>query len=227
VQLRSGPSTGDEIKGPYEERNSETRALLNVEESPIDILLQRLYYNSQCQYFYMGLMGISVLLVLFTMIFGLKIGQDPFFIFVESLLNIVILVDFTCRVRIQGVRRFLEGGLWNIFDVCVVIGTVIIFAFMLISRSLSLLIFEELSEEILLVAWSLFQTLRMIFIAKKQKLAQQSAKTLIDFSNIMDTDIGDPQMTGRLPNAISGVNEGQNDEIIVFDMKQMEQRQRQ
>jgi hypothetical protein len=62
---------------------------------------------------------------------------------------------------------------------------------MMVSRSLSILFFEEVSEEILLVAWSLFQTFRMIFIAKKQTLAQQSAKTLIDFSNIMDTDIGD------------------------------------
>jgi hypothetical protein len=31
----------------------------------------------------------------------------------------------------------------------------------------------------------------MIFIAKKQKLAQQSAKTLIDFSNVMESEAAD------------------------------------
>ena len=75
---------------------------------------------------------------------------------------------------------------------------------------MKLLLLEELSEEVLLIIWSVFQTLRMIFIAKKQNLAQQSAKTLIDFSNIMDTEM-------------NGSNKQGYDEVIVFDMKQMEQ----
>ena len=53
----------------------------------------------------------------------------------------------------------------------------------------------------------------MIFIAKKQKLAQQSAKTLIDFSNIMETDAGDIH-SARHPPGVAG-----GDEVIVFDMK--------
>lgn len=220
-------SSPDEMKksGPgFDERNSETRALLSIEESPLDILLQRLYYNPKCQYFYMGLMAISILLVLSTLVFGFKIAQEPIFIFIESLLNLVVLGDFLCRVRLQGIRRFIDGGFWNIFDAIVVLGCVFLFVLMMLSRSLSILIFEEVSEEILLVSWSLFQTFRMIFIAKKQTLAQQSAKTLIDFSNIMDTDIGDNIASARQPshNII-----GNADEVIVFDMKQMEQRQRQ
>lgn len=102
---------------------------------------------------------------------GFKVGQEPFFIFIESLLNIIVLVDFLCRVRLLGIKRFFEGGFWNIFDAIVVLGCVLLFALMMISRSMSMIIFEEVSEEILLVAWSLFQTLRIIFIAKKQKLA--------------------------------------------------------
>jgi hypothetical protein len=133
-------------------------------------------------------MGVSMILVLSTIIAGFKVGQEPFFIFVESLLNIIILVDFICRVRLLGIRRFLDGGYWNIFDAIVVVCCVFLFALIMVSKSMNILIFEEISEEILLIAWSLFQTLRIIFIAKKQKLAQQNAKTLIDFSNIMDTE---------------------------------------
>jgi hypothetical protein len=103
----------------------------------------------------------------------------------------VVLVDFICRVRLLGLRRFFEGDLWNLLYAFVVLGCILLFALMMISRSLSMIFFEEVSEEILLVAWSVFQTFRLIFIAKKQKLAQQSAKTLIDFSNIMDTEMGD------------------------------------
>jgi hypothetical protein len=67
----------------------------------------------------------------------------------------------------MGTKRFFEGGFWNIFDTIVVFCCVFMFLLMLVSSSLSLFIFEELSEEILLITWSLFQTLRMILIAKK------------------------------------------------------------
>jgi hypothetical protein len=92
---------------------------------------------------------------------------------------------------------------------------------MLISSSLSLFIFEEVSEEILLITWSVFQTLRIIFIAKKQNLAQQSAKTLIDFTNIIDTEAGDGIHSARyqLP---PQQDKKTGDEVIVFDMKQLE-----
>jgi hypothetical protein len=71
----------------------------------------------------------------------------------------------------MGLRRFLNGGLWNIFDAFVVLGCILLFIAMLLSRSGTVLVLEEISEEILLITWSLFQTFRMIFIAKKQKLA--------------------------------------------------------
>ena len=39
--------------------------------------------------------------------------------------------------------------------------------------------------------WCIWQTLRMVIIAKKQRLARQSAKNLINFENIdVDTDFG-------------------------------------
>ena len=72
----------------------------------------------------MGLMAVSILLVIVTLVCGFRIGESPVFLFTECIM-------------------------------------------MLISSSFSLFIFEEVSEEILLITWSLFQTLRMIFIAKK------------------------------------------------------------
>ncbi len=114
----------------------------------------------------------AILLVFTTLIMGLNVDQSPYFLFIECLINLLILVDFLCRVRLLGVRRFFkEGGWWNIFDAVVVGATVILYGLMMLSKSGALLILEEISEEILLVAWSVFQTLRMIFIAKKQKLA--------------------------------------------------------
>jgi hypothetical protein len=115
----------------------------------------------------MALMGISILLVFFTLSFGFKIGETLLFLFAECILNLVVLIDFACRVHLLGIKRFLEGGYWNVFDAIVVFGCVFTFLVTLLSKSLSLLIFEEVSEEILLITWSLFQSLRMIFIAKK------------------------------------------------------------
>jgi hypothetical protein len=116
-------------------------------------------------------MAASVLLVLITLVVGFRVAETPLFLFIECLINMVILVDFGCRLRLMGMKRFFEGGYWNIFDAIVVFGCIFTFVLMLISNSLSILIFEEVSEEILLITWSLFQTLRMIFIVKKQNLA--------------------------------------------------------
>lgn len=58
----------------------------------------------------------------------------------------------------------------------------------------------------------------MIFIAKKQTLAQQSAKTLIDFSNIMDTEAGEQFHQGGVK-GVGAHNNNSGDEVIVFDMK--------
>ena len=119
----------------------------------------------------MGLMACSILLVLVTLLLGFNIDDNPMFLFAESVLNLVILVDFGARVKLMGYKRFFEGGFWNVFDAVVVSGCVLLFVMELLSKSGVILIFEEVSEEILLLCWSLFQTLRMIFIAKKQKLA--------------------------------------------------------
>jgi hypothetical protein len=120
----------------------------------------------------MGLMGVSTLLILATLVFGLKIGETTFFLFIECLLNLLVLADFACRVRLLGVKRFFDGGFWNMFDAIVVFCCVFLFLLSLVQSSFSVHIFEEVSEEILLISWSLFQSLRMIFIAKKQTLAQ-------------------------------------------------------
>ena len=101
-------------------------------------------------------MIVSVVLVLVTLFFGFSIGESPLFLFIECILNLVILLDFCCRLRLMGTKRFFEGGYWNVFDAIVVFGCVFTFLLMLISSSFSLLIFEEVSEEILLITWSLF-----------------------------------------------------------------------
>ena len=104
----------------------------------------------------MALMAVSFLLVGSTLILGFKVAEETLFLFVESILNLFVLVDFLCRVRLLGTKRFFEGGFWNVFDAIVVVGCLILFVLMMLSRSISLLTFEEVSEEVLLVAWSLF-----------------------------------------------------------------------
>lgn len=102
------------------------------------------------------LMISSILLLLVTLFSGFKIDESPYFIFTETLLNLLILGDFLIRVKLMGVKRFFEGGYWNIFDAVVVGGCVILYFLMLFSKAGALLIFEELSEELLLVSWSVF-----------------------------------------------------------------------
>jgi hypothetical protein len=65
----------------------------------------------------------------------------------------------------------MSGGFYNILDATVVAGCLFLFVAMILSSSGYAKILEEVSEEILLIAWSAFQSMRIFLIVKKQNLA--------------------------------------------------------
>ena len=85
------------------------------------------------------------------------------FIIIEFILNLTVSVDFGFRVRMQGFKKYLHKTIWNKLDFVIVCCCNILFLISLISDA----VFEEMSEEILLVAWSIGQSLRMLVIARK------------------------------------------------------------
>ena len=79
-----------------------------------------------------------------------------------------------------GFKNYMRNSIWNIFEIIIVVGCNVLFIVSLLQH----MMINEISEEILLVAWSISQSLRMIVIARKQRQAIKSAKNLIDFTNI-------------------------------------------
>lgn len=128
---------------------------------------------------------------------GFQVADSLMFISLEFILNLLIGIDFICRIKLVGCSKYFmdpntgKVRCWNIFDALVVSFCNAVFALSLFSKTGAVKGFEEASEEALIVMWCVWQTLRMILIAKKQRLARQSAKTLIDFENlVVDTDFG-------------------------------------
>jgi hypothetical protein len=74
----------------------------------------------------------SFALVIITLIEGFVVEETFAFIFTECLLNILILADFIARIKLTGLAKFIEGGLWNFFDAIVVVGCLIMFLIMVI-----------------------------------------------------------------------------------------------
>lgn len=72
--------------------------------------------------------------------------------------------------------------------------------------------------------WCVWQTMRMVLIAKKQRRARQSAKTLIDFENlIVDTDFGGAisfHMEGESPDSV------ENDPDEIIEMSNLDEKAR-
>ena len=192
-------------------------------------------------------MAITLFLVVLTVFKGFSIEENPAFILMESILNFLIILDFVCRLKLVGLRRFFFGAsstsngpntgiflngdtrskirLWNWLDALVVICSFALFLAIAIQVSASSSSkLEEVGEIILLVIWALFQTLRVIFIARRQRLAQQSAKTLIDFTHniiVVDSEAhhDETNNTDRQASRPSAVSKSGTDEVIVFDMK--------
>ena len=147
---------------------------------PLDQVLHQIYNSRYIQYFYVGLLITCCLLIVTTIIDGFKIAESTTFIIVELFLNLTITADFAARVRMAGFKAYLRKSFWNKLDFLIVFSCLFLFIFSLLSQ----VTFNEISEELLLVAWSIAQSLRMLVIARKQRMAINSAKTLIDFNNV-------------------------------------------
>jgi len=80
-----------------------------VEQSPFEVTLQRLYASPRCHYFYLLVMVTTLFLVVVTVFKGFSVEENPLFVLTESVLNFVIIVDFVCRIRLVGLRRFFLG----------------------------------------------------------------------------------------------------------------------
>lgn len=88
---------------------------------------------------------------------GLLVNENPLFLFAEVAFNLLIVVDFSIRVWLVGFAKFFKrSSIWNYVDAVVVVGCIIMLAVVLLNKQLGLLLYEELSEELLLIIWSVF-----------------------------------------------------------------------
>ena len=181
----------------FDPNTTQTNALLHVKDNRFNLFLQQVYYSEKCSWFYIGLLVLSFGLILVTIFDCFQVAESPMFIVLEFVLNLLIGIDFGCRIKLVGCHKYVRDPqtarirCWNIFDAVVVIFCNAVFAVSLLSKSGKIKGFEEAGEEALIVMWCIWQTLRMILIAKNQRQARQTAKALINFENlVVDTDFG-------------------------------------
>ena len=127
-------------------------------------------------------------MVALTLLFGRAIASNPLFLFLDLVFNILIVGDFSFRLRMVGIKRFFSIPS-NIFDFVIVTGSVIAFILFVMTSTFKLELLEELSEEAFFIAWAVWQYLRLVLFLKKQREAQANAKTLVDFSKVMESEI--------------------------------------
>lgn len=79
-------------------------------------------------------------------------------------MNATISVDLGLRVRIHGFTNYLnKNKIWNKLEVLIVFLCNALFLLSIIFN----VAFVEIDEELLLVAWSIAQSFRMLIIARK------------------------------------------------------------
>jgi len=84
------------------------------------------------------------------------------FIILEFVLNLLIGIDFACRIKLVGCSKYVRDPntrrlrWWNIFDGIVVIVCNSVFAVSLFSKTGAVKGFEEAGEEGLIVMWCIW-----------------------------------------------------------------------
>jgi hypothetical protein len=147
-------------------------ALLNARDNQLNILLQSLYFSKRCVYFYYGLLFVTLLLILVTIIDGFVVADSLLFIALEVIINVLIAVDFMCRLKLAGTRKFFrsnKGNMrwWNVFDAFVVVTCILLFLVALIAKHGAFKNVDESLEEFVMVMWAVWQLFRLLLIAKK------------------------------------------------------------
>jgi len=164
--------------------NTDAKKIIEANHNKCDTYLNRLYVSHSCQFFYIFLIVMSTILIAWTYIEGSKLPESNLFVLLENLITLIIVIDFVCRVRLIGWRKFWKSG-WNIFDSIVVLVCVTSSILWYYSNSEQKL-FEELSEEIVFAVRNIFQYLRLVMFIKYQKRTQATVAQIIDFSHLSE-----------------------------------------
>lgn len=171
-------------------------ALLNTHDDKFSIVLQSMYFSKKCSVFYVCLLLFALILIVVTIVAGMKVTKNPLFIICEFLVNFLITIDYCFRLKLAGFHKFFKSNrgrpLWrNIIDTIVVVLCNIMFLVaVILPHSVAENVFDGLAETFLVV-WCIFSIARMIIIAKNHQQAKQNAQTMINFENIVvDTEFG-------------------------------------
>ena len=133
--------------------------LMQNRENSINQFLQSLYYSDRCVYFYYVLLFMSLLLIIVTIVDGFIVAESFMFIVLEALINVLIVGDFVCRLRMAGTDKFFRspsGNLkkWNIFDAIVVAACILTFLIALITKHGIVKEIDEGFEEFVMFVWA-------------------------------------------------------------------------
>jgi len=92
----------------FDPNTTQTNALLNIRDNRINLFLQQIYYSEKCSWFYIGLLILSFGLVMVTIFDGFQVADSPLFIVLEFILNLLIGIDFICRIKLVGCRKYVR-----------------------------------------------------------------------------------------------------------------------
>lgn len=125
----------------FDPNTTQTNDLLNIRDNQFNLFIQQIYYSEKCSWFYVLLLVFAFILIAVTIFDGFKVAKSPLFIFLELVLNLLIGIDFACRVKLVGCKRYFKnpesGNMrwWNIFDALVVTICNLVFAITLFSKA--------------------------------------------------------------------------------------------
>lgn len=163
------------------ELDSSIQDLLDPKVNRLQQGLQSLYFSEQCKYFYVLLTALATLTVIWILVAGAAVHNSWLFLALEVMVNICILADFGCKLYLKGIRNYFKS--WtNTFDALVVGMCLFTFLVMFFTSSTSLIMLEEVIEEMFFVLWCSLQYLRIILFLKHQKEARESGQ-LIDIKD--------------------------------------------
>jgi len=161
------------------------KTLLGQEEDGLTTLLNKIYLNSWCPYFYLTIAIIWILMILWVVIQGKTAIRSLAFKMFELFINLFIVIDIICKIFLLGFEAYFKR-LSNILEFSIGVICVLIYFLYYLSTTFEKLDYNELLENIVFWWWWIWQVFRIVTLFYKQRRTRRTEADNVSFSKFHD-----------------------------------------
>ena len=159
--------------------------MLYKEDDQINVVLSKVYSHDWWPYFYVTLGLVWVLMMIWGFLDHDRNTKSVVFHIFEFIVNLVIVVDILCKMKLLGFKHYFEY-LANIIEFIIGVFWVVLYLLYIMTRYSNSQILQNVEQPIIFIIWCVWQVFRVWYLVFKQHKARDTLDPRISFNEFND-----------------------------------------